>query len=59
MLAPICMVLKPCVICQGTMHKYLKNRPYHLVIPVDYFPMKSLSVDIKLCQMVMIILNIC
>ena len=36
--------LKAFDICQQA---EIKNRPFHHIIPVDYSPMKNLSVDIK------------
>ena len=48
MLTEKCMFAKECDICQGMQMKLLKNRPFHLRIPVYYSLMESLSVDIKL-----------
>ena len=45
------MFFKACDICQGTRIKSLKNRLYHVSIPVDYSPVECLSADIKFMMM--------
>ena len=39
--------IKACHTCLKTKSKYKKNRPVYGRIPVDYFPMQDLSIDIK------------
>ena len=40
--------IKVCHTCLKTKPKYKKNRPVYGRIPVDYTPMKDLSIDIKM-----------
>ena len=46
-LVKIQLFVKVCDISQRMRIKSPKNRPYHPKIPVDYFPIESLSVDMK------------
>ena len=39
--------IEACHMCLKTKPKYMKNRPVHGWIPVDYAPMQDLSIDIK------------
>ena len=39
--------IEVCHMCLKTKPKYMKNRPMYERIPVDYAPMKDLSIDIK------------
>ena len=39
--------IKACQTCLKTKPKYMKNRPIYGRIPVDYTPMRDLSIDIK------------
>ena len=40
--------IEACHTCLKTKPKYMKNRPIHGRIPVDYAPMQDLSIDIKM-----------
>ena len=42
--------IEACHMCLKMKPKYMKNQPVYSRIPVDYAPMRDLSIDIKPCH---------